>query len=733
MTLDQLSDTQLRLAGAWIPGTKTAEYFPLPSDHVDAHQLEMCAALQSDDTVLLNTNPTGGGKTLSWVAPIIREDITEAPSLVMATYPTTALIQDQQQTILNLFRRYYGTDRAPWASERSYELDTREDSAGEQEEMAVLTNGSETVPLTERVTAVSSSIGDKSTETQLLDIHDKAVDTLQATGLPTVILTTPDTLTNLATNRFYNNDISRVVPELDAIVVDEFHLATDRARRLLPLYLDVYNRLAGRYLDTFVFLSATPEPGYIERIRRAFNPTRVSDAVLDKAHDEQSTRQILPSVQLGITSQQRFTSGRWLANNVDALAAAHEPPGQLLIIVDSIREVETITEAFKGETDLSVGRIYGWKKKGRQQAIEKSDVIVGNSAVEVGVDFDRVNRLVCTGYEPSSTLQRIGRMRYRSQFDDYRALLITTPAVQDHLVGTMDGATLGRSAFDDALHDVNDAVTNRPYYDVLCGAYTRYLWEYAERPLNKQYSPKDAAYRATAFDHFGPDFERFFDQQINESAFWTLTDRLVSESPTADIFENLHFYRSSSLGCLVIDVNDTEEQLKSSSLYHVLRHREGEVIPLDEIPTRFETVVGRRLSSEERSFLTQHTDHTAAGFVATGRCETPRDYYLNDFGFIHRMEKRAKSGNLHHAIGTIREPEIKTNPGVVGTEHIDIGDKRVLAQFVRDDVKRARARFGLGPYAAVVPTPQSGTLLLWDDAIKAHAQLVAQKSKVTHT
>lgn len=727
MTLDRLFDTQLRLAGAWMPSTTTAEYFPLPSEHVDAHQLEMCAALQSDATVLLNTNPTGGGKTLSWVAPIIRESITDVPSLVMATYPTTALIQDQQQTILNLFRRYYGTDKAPWVSERSYELDTRSDPNGGKEAVEVLTNGSETVPLTERVAAVSSGIGDESIKTQLRDIHDKAVDTLQSTGLPTIILTTPDTLTYMATNRFHDNDISRIVPELDAIVVDEFHLATDRARRLLPLHLDVYNRLAGRYLDTFVFLSATPEPSYIERIRRAFNPTHVSNTVLDKAPNKQSARQILPEVQLGITSRPRFTSDRLLVNNVEALAAAHEPPGQLLIIVDSIREVEAVTEAFEDETDLSVGRVYGWKKKGRQQAIEKSDVVVGNSAVEVGVDFDRVNRLICTGYEPSSTLQRIGRMRYRSQFNDYRALLITSPAVQDYLVTMTDGNTLTRSAFDDALHDVNNAATNRPYYDVLCGAYTRYLWEHTDRSLDEQYALKDAAYRTTAFDHFGPDFEQFFDQQMTEPAFWALADQLVSESPTADIFERLHSYRSSSLGCLVIDVNDNDERLKMTSLYHVMRHREGEVIPCDNILNRFETVIGRQPSSEERSFFTQHINYAAAGFVATGRCETSRDYYLNDFGFLHRMEKRAKSDNLHRAIGTIDDPEVKTSPGVIGTEHIDIGDTGVLAQFVRDDVERARARFGLGPYAAAIPTPQSGTLLLWDDAINAHAQLVVQK------
>lgn len=727
MTLERLSDTRLTLAGAWLPGTETTEYFPLPSDHVDAHQLEMCAALQSDDTILLNTNPTGGGKTLSWAAPVIREGISDVPSLVLATYPTTALIQDQRQTILDLFRRYYGTEREPWASERSFDLDTRECPSSEQKEEPVLTDGPETIPLEERVTAVSSGTGGESIEAQLLDAHEKAVDTHRTTGLPTIILTTPDTLALLATNRFWNNDVYRVVPDMDAIVVDEFHLSTDRARRLLPFHLDTYNRLAGRYLDTFVFLSATPEPGYVERIGRAFDPTRVTDVISDRPHEERSSRQILPSVQLGITSRPRFTSGRWLADHVDALAAAHEPPGQLLIIVDGINEVEAVTEAFEVKTDLSVGRVYGWKKEGRQQAIEESEVVVGNSAVEVGVDFDRVNRLVCTGYEPSSTLQRIGRMRYRSQFDDYRTLLITTPTVQDHLVTATDETALGRAGFDDRLHDANDAVTSRPYYDVLCGAYTRYLWERADRSLNDQYAKKEATYRATAFDHFGPDFEQCFDQQVSEALFWNLADRLISESPTAQIFANLHSYRSSSLGCLVIDTTDDEERLKNSTLYHVLRHREGQVIPLDAIPVEFKDVVGRPLTNDERAFLTQYTDYAAAGFVAIGRCETPRDYYLNDFGFIHRMKERAKTGDLHRAIGTINDPEVETDPGVAGTQHIDIGDREVLAQFVPDGVDRVRDRFGLGPYAAVVPTPQSGTLLLWDDAIKAHAQLVARK------
>ena len=729
MTLSNLAETTLTLAGGWLPGSSRPDYFPLGGDHVDRHQLEMLRALERGDRTLLNTNATGAGKTLSWAAPVIRSHDSSTPQLVLATYPTTALIEDQRSTLLQYFRDYYDTSEEPWAKERSFDLVTTTETGTDDREVEVLKKGDKIFKLENRVQTISAT-ADPSTSTtqQLLEAEKQANDAVSA-GLPTILLTTPDTFTNLSTDRFRNNDVKRVVGGLDAIVVDEFHLATDRARRLLPFHLDVHRSLSGRYLDTFVFLSATPEPSYVERIDRSFEPTRVVDNINNEPSNDGSTRQILPEIRLGVTNRPQFRNGEWIADNVATLAEAHEPPGQMLVIVDSVREVEAVTNAFEAETSLSTGRVYGWKKEGRAEAIENSEVIVGNTAVEVGVDFEKVNRLVFTGYEASSILQRIGRMRYRSQFEDYRALLITQSDVQADI---MDEATAGRvtrQEFDRVVHNAINMRTERPYYDVLCGAYTHYLWNGSENPLRELFIDRTSEFSAISHDHFGTDFENIFDESLTRTAFWDAAGRVVEHSPSRHIFSELHDYRSSQFSCVVIDTNDEDEPLKSYSLNHVLKHREGAIIGLDEIPDRFKKYHERSLSRDERAFLEQSRKYSVCGFVTTGTCDISRGYYIDDFQFEYAMRDLVNDGSVHRAIKTLPDPDVKTDPPVDGLEKIDLGDEDILVQFSPHSPTDTRQRFGLGPYASVVPTSQGETLVLGDDAIKVHAQLTAERGR----
>lgn len=725
MTISDLAETSVTLAGGWLPGKTRADYFPIGGDHVDQHQLEMFNAISRGANTLLNTNATGAGKTLSWAAPVIRSDGRNTPQIVLATYPTTALIEDQRETLLEYFRNYYGTDIDPWASERTFDLFENEHTGGGE---AVLKDGNDSFPLENRVQKISATANpSKSTAQQLREAEERVHDAERA-GLPTILLTTPDTLTNISTNRFRDNDVKQVIQWLDAIVVDEFHLATDRARRLLPFHLDMHRSLSGRYLDTFVFLSATPEPSYVARIDRAFDHTRVVDDIEESTTDGESSRQILPELKLGVKTNRQFTNGQWLAENVSALAETYEPPGQMLVIVDSVREVEVLTKALEAETSLSTGRVYGWKKEGRAEAIENSDVIVGNTAVEVGVDFKEVNRLIFTGYEASSALQRIGRMRYRSQFSDYGALMITRPQVQSAILDQATDRYLAREDFDRLLHSEIDSQTECSYYDILCGAYTRYLWDMADDPLSEEFVNKSSEFSKVAYNHFGGDFEEFFDQSFRPANFWENARRLVENAPTENIFSELHDYRSSQFSCIVIDAIDEDERLKSYSLNYVLKHREGEVISLDEIPEKFERIHGNPLSDDEEAFLLQIKKYATCAFITTGTCTVPRGYFLDDFRFVSVMRDRAADGNLHRAISVLANPEIRTDPPVDGLENIDLGGEKVLVQFMPSSPGDVRQRFSLGPYASIVPTSEGEALVLGDDAIKVHAQLIENRT-----
>lgn len=717
--ISTLADTQIQLAAGYIPGKVDQSYFPIGGNHVDLHQQEMYTALSNGESCILNSNPTGAGKTLSWAAPVIRRD-SSTPNLVLVTYPTVELLRDQRETLRDYFSRYFRSDCEPWASETEYELVS--DGEGQKKQIS---NGNQEFKLSDLILTVSKTADPTTSSTEQIKTALDAVVEADAANLPAIVLTTPDTLTLLSTNRFYDSDVGRLIPNMDAVVIDEFHLATDRARRLLPFHLDHYRTLSGRYLDSLVFLSATPNPSYVNRIERAYNVTTVTDQIVSDPSKTTaaSTRPILPPTALGVTTRPRFTNGRWLAEHVGDLAAAHEPPGQLLIVVDGVREVERVAEAISQDTDLTAGRVYGWKREGRKKAIRTSDVIVGNTAVEVGVDFDNINRLIFTGYEPASALQRLGRMRAQSRFDDYRALLITDSSIQTALIGT--GQELDRSGFDRALHEAQDTV-ERPYYDVLCGAYTWYLWREAAQPLEGEYVGREEAFREVAANHFQADFRAFFGASGTES-FWEQAQALaLSESLPKAVFEELHSYRSSSLNCVVLDTQDQEERVKRYNLSHVLRHREGEVISLDELTEQFERCFRREPADTEQAILQQRDEHAVVGFISTGTREKPREYYLRDFTSLHDLKRNVRVEGLHKGITTLSNPQPETRPSVEGIEKIDLDDETVLVQYVNADMNTARQRYNLGPYAAIVPTDEGDSLLLWDDAIKAHSDIVTK-------
>lgn len=454
------------LAGAHMPGERTDEYFPLEESYADQHQLRMRDAILDDDIdVVGNVNPTGSGKTLSWLAPTIRSGEDDDGWIVLATYPTRALIEDQVQSIRTRFEQYYS---AAWPPRRDGHT-LRETDSG-----TVIDTGDNSFPLTDRVRSITGedTVG-RLTGTVFMEAFEDARSASQA-GVPTVILTTPDMLSVLATDRVKSRDAGQFPGLVDAIVVDEFHLANPRGKRLLPFHLDVYMRLTDRrFLDTLVFLSATPDAQVIEQLGNAltteiFGPAAASTAVATGAT---VTREILPETLLHIETRRMFSNGEWLAEEADALLEWHAGDvGQTVAIVDSVREVKVLTNALRtvAPDDLTVSAVSGWHGDDHQATIDAADIVVGNSALEVGVDFDAIGRLVCTAYEANSAIQRIGRMRARAGVSDPEIAIITSEDAHTELLAQCEQGQISRDTLQTAFRESISETTAAPYYELLC-------------------------------------------------------------------------------------------------------------------------------------------------------------------------------------------------------------------------------------------------------------------------
>lgn len=718
---DNLFESRTALNGIWIPQYDGESLFPV-GERSDLHQRQMFEALRSQDCeAVLNTNPTGAGKTLSWVAPTIRSGEWGRGWIVLATYPTKALVEDQHRTIRELFERYYTSDK--YESEREFEL---------REDEGVLTNGDEEFPLSERVVQVTSDSVD-STTAAIEEAYQEAIDPSNA-GLPSVVLTTPDTLTLIATGLPFSSDETSVLIKFDQIVVDEFHLANPRGKRLLPFHLDVTMSMPSyAELENLVFLSATPLPDYVRRVDNAFN----TQYITDKTYEEPATRtrKILPKTDLFVTSRDMFTNGEWLANNVEIIVDFYDPSGQMLIVLDSVREVDNVYNAVKNETDLKPGRIYGWKKTGRSETIEEADLVVGNTAVEVGIDFDDLNRVISTAYNPTSAIQRIGRMRHRESIDDYKIALITTPDVQSEIIRQGQGNGLGRNDLTEILVSELGDSADIPYYELLCAAYSHYLWydseEYkGDSSLREKYSPlngrsAEERYSEIVHRHFADGASEVLGETLDVDELWESADEIRRQFyrdgyGKYPLFNEMHTFRPSSLSCLILDITDEDEKIKTYQLHHVLKYCDGYLVE-DEEEFIKECEDRLDLDNSIQDSIEDTSNYVCAYFVALGkRYDSPRYYKITDYAWSDTMKNRWKEPGK---ISEIWDPVVETDPAIDGTEYVQFDDEQILARYVGHSMTDAIDEYSLGPYANASQMGQDSTILFWQDGILAEAKI----------
>lgn len=732
--LDDLFESKTDLGGIWIPEYDGESLFPV-GERSYLHQQQTFEALRSQDCeAVLNTNPTGAGKTLSWVAPTIRSGEWGRGWIVLATYPTKALVEDQHSAIRELFERYYTSDE--YESEREFQL---------KKDEGVLTDGDEEYTLSERVVQATSDSVD-STTTEIKKAYRRAIDPADA-GVPTIVLTTPDTLTLIAAGLPFDSDETSVLINFDKIVVDEFHLANPRGKRLLPFHLDVTMSMPSyAELENLVFLSATPLPDYVRRVDDAFHTRHITNETYDAQNTR--TRQILPEANLFVASREMFTNGEWLADNVYVVADFYSSSGQMLIVLDSVREVDDVYNALEEETELTPGRIYGWKKKGRAETIEEADVVVGNTAVEVGIDFKDLNRVISTAYDPTSTIQRIGRMRYREGIEDYKIALITTPNVQSEIAKQGQGNRLEREEFEKILIEGLGESADIPYYELLCAAYSHYLWydskEYeGDSPLRGKYGPHDGKAAEERFSeivhrHFGDGASEVLGENLNVDELWESADEIRQRFykdgyGKYPLFKEMHAFRPSSLSCLILDVKDRDEPVKTYQLHHVLKYCDGYLVEGKE---KFKEECEERLNLNNsiRDVIEDNSDYVCAYFVATGkRYDAPRYYKITDYAWSDTMKNRWKEPGK---ISEIWNPSIETNPAIKGTEHVQFDDdgnnQEILARYVgysRDD---AINEYRLGPYANATQIGEDSTILFWQDGILAEAQIAYEYFRRMH-
>jgi len=348
-----------------------------------------------DEFFLFVTAPTGSGKTDSWAIPALSGNL----GVVIALYPTNALAEDQFRTLSSL--RNHLKSQTPIEFITSKTLGIIRDKAGSR-----MTRG---------------------------DVLEDLLRSMFRSGSG-IVVTNPDIFIYAIKNYYYNRYLSSALKSfVTTVVFDEFHLYDLRQRDLILFILHDLLSSGSAGIRKFIFLSATPEPSLLSKIRDVVEVQPiVADVFCDRPVVDE--RLILPEVDIDFRHGKRFLTGESIIAHLDDILEFREG-FRTAVILDSAIEVERVSETLRNQTDLEICEVSGFRK---DRIDEPFDILVGNKAVEVGIDFKgdtAIQRLVFSGNTVSEFLQRFGRLRNPQPDVRYRALCYAPGGVVQHFSG----------------------------------------------------------------------------------------------------------------------------------------------------------------------------------------------------------------------------------------------------------------------------------------------------------
>jgi CRISPR-associated helicase Cas3 len=341
--------------------------------------------------VLLDA-PTSSGKTLAYLIRAIEaRGIEPRFGTTIIIYPTNALTWDQASSLYKLITEKIGK-KANLTLESDGDIRRQTEDPNADVDLYVL-NG-------ETLAALSQE--SKSSEGRAM-IEQLRKNQAEAR----IILTNPEVLYYMFLYRFTKTEdlmdsvFQSRTPNL--LVFDEFHLYHGYSLATIT-YMLAYMK---EYFDQIIFSSATPIDirsiihGEYQQI--SAKPSAEGDTVRHPMDlDIQGTKGILDSGDISNINalvDQYYESSRDRAQTV-----------KVLVILNSVMTCLRLQEVLEKAYPNEVVAIHGLVPPGsrpRDKSKFKS-IVVGTSAIEVGVDFD-ASSLIIEAHDSSTFIQRLGR------------------------------------------------------------------------------------------------------------------------------------------------------------------------------------------------------------------------------------------------------------------------------------------------------------------------------------
>jgi len=360
--------------------------------HPYIHQAVLFDTWHEHDAFLLTTK-TGSGKTQAAALPVIANG--ESAFFI---YPTNALIEDQQHSILKLAE---GLRKRAYIYQAGTDLDKH---ALGHADVILLRVDADNLERMRRQ-------GFFRTKGQTL------LDVLNL-GKPTIILTNPDTLFLILALRYGSAmAVFKSLQQYQTLVVDEFHLygGVELAHLLFMLH---YCRTQNFFTDRIVLLSATPDAATAELLDQVIAPYPIGHtSVTSRPHIGE--RRVAHPIEMHVIAPGDDSVKTALAHFAELRPELerlfHNRSADdyvpLVLIFNSVMAAMYAADMLREQYHVppeQVGEYRGLMNR-RLRSFKGKLVVVGTSAIEVGVDF-KCRYLIFEAGDAAGFMQRFGRV-----------------------------------------------------------------------------------------------------------------------------------------------------------------------------------------------------------------------------------------------------------------------------------------------------------------------------------
>lgn len=633
------------------------------------HQVESERLINGNESFFLfNHSSTGSGKTISWLKPALDRKMK-----VIAVYPTNALVIDQEEQVKKTIKDFN------YNPEDYHVQAITSDLLVEEKKLYLDETGLNKGQLLNRVIR-------------------------KGRGRGLILLTNPDILTLVLKDAYYDHNIRESVRSVDMIVVDEFHLASVKQSDMLLFMMHEINDDKRCKLSKFAFLSATPNREIVDRAKMVGLNVIVLEDESKPLSLYPSGHPVLPKLRLEIRKGSVYRTYELIKDDLNYFVELCKKPGQnklkakTVFILDGIYEVEEIFNALSESLteNFRIERVDGLHRA-TQEKLKNFDVLVSNSSVEVGIDFN-VDRLVFSGYSKSQLLQRIGRLRNKPSEEICQAVCFVPEVVYDHLKG--QSKVMTREKLVQHIEMVMASKLDLSAYSKIYSPFEAYLYSTSRIKGNMWIDsmgeehhtkgmPKEIQVR---------EFERtltlirkhFLDREIDGP----MLDNLIEESKK--LKDGLLSYRGNRLQALIFDKNETTPKLYD--LMYLLRRGDVEFMSSREFALRLREEFG---SNYELNIKPRYESlkRFAAGFCWYSGTIGDGARAVKIYG-DYPNQNMLMIGAVEHA----RKPrkvngfKVETNPDIPSLSSLNqtLTDYEIFARLIDHDSYYLKAKFNLG-------------------------------------